>query len=88
MSTWLMGCTQRVMVSGIKLVWWLISSEVLQDSILGSVLFSVFINDFDVGLEGFLSKFADNNRDELLTLSRICCRELWTNLRAGQLVVV
>lgn len=83
-----MGCTQRVIVNSIKLVWWLITSEVLQGSILGPVLFNVFINDFDVGLEVFLSKFADSNREELLTLSRISCRELQTNLRAGQSVAI
>jgi len=50
------------MVNGITLGWWLITTEVLQGSILGPVLFNVFMNDFDVGLKGFLSKFADNNK--------------------------
>ena len=50
------------MVNGITLGWWLITTEVLQGSILGPVLFNVFINDLDVGLRFIITKFSDDTK--------------------------
>ena len=52
----------RVVVSGSMSEWKSMTSAVLQESVLRLVLFNIFINSTDSGIECTLSKFANDTK--------------------------
>ena len=64
-EAWLSNRKQRVLLNGTYSDWLDVTSSVVQGSVLGPILFIMFIDDIDTCLmnhSGFISKFADDTK--------------------------
>uniref|UniRef100_M3XHM8 Reverse transcriptase domain-containing protein n=1 Tax=Latimeria chalumnae TaxID=7897 RepID=M3XHM8_LATCH len=79
-QNWLMDRSQRVMVQGIASDWKDVKSGVPQGSVLGPLLFNIFINDLEEGVKSTLVKFADDTEMMKVLDSDSACDELQKDL--------
>ena len=59
---WLRNREQRVVLAGCNSKWNNVLSRVPQGSVLGPVLFLIYINDFDKTVNSKILKFADDTK--------------------------
>ncbi|XP_072107366.1 uncharacterized protein [Mobula birostris] len=59
---WLIGRKQRVGIKVSYSGWLPATSGVPQGSVLGPLFFTLYINDLDYGIDGFVAKFADDTK--------------------------
>ena len=62
-SAWLRNRRQRVCLQGELSGWLDVTSGVPQGSVLGPVLFLIFINDLDNDVRNWILKFADDTKN-------------------------
>ena len=66
LENYLSDRTQRVLINGTESSWGKIKSGVPQGSVLGPLLFLIYINDLEKGIHSSIKFFADDTSQKLM----------------------
>jgi len=61
-NNWLNGREQRVVIKGIHSDWCAVLIGIPQESVLGPLLFVIYINDVDISINNVILKFVDDTK--------------------------
>lgn len=81
-SVWLSNRQQRVVINGNSSEWKPVLSGVPQGSVLGPLLFILYVNDLEKNITGIVSKFADDTKLANRADSKEGCIELQNNINS------
>uniref|UniRef100_A0A8C4XYG1 Reverse transcriptase domain-containing protein n=1 Tax=Gopherus evgoodei TaxID=1825980 RepID=A0A8C4XYG1_9SAUR len=79
-ENWLKDREQRVGINGRFSEWRGVTSVVPQGSVLGPILFNLFINDLERGVNSEMAKFADDTKLLKIVKTKADCEELQKDL--------
>ncbi|CAM5097662.1 unnamed protein product [Natator depressus] len=79
-ENWLKDKEQRVGINGKFSEWRGVTSGVPQESVLGPILFNLFINDLEKGVNSEVAKFADDTKLLKIVKTKADCEELQKDL--------
>uniref|UniRef100_A0A8C3I5X8 Reverse transcriptase domain-containing protein n=1 Tax=Chrysemys picta bellii TaxID=8478 RepID=A0A8C3I5X8_CHRPI len=79
-ENWLKDREQRVGINGKFSKWRGVTSGVPQGSVLGPILFNLFINDLEKGVKSEVAKFADDTKLLKIVKTKADCEELQKDL--------
>ncbi|CAM4644795.1 unnamed protein product [Lepidochelys kempii] len=79
-ENWLKDSEQRVGINGKFSEWGGVTSGVPQGSVLGPILFNLFINDMEKGVNSEVAKFADDTKLLKIVETKADCEELQKDL--------
>ncbi|CAM5084504.1 unnamed protein product, partial [Eretmochelys imbricata] len=79
-ENWLKDREQRVGINGKFSEWRGVTSDAPQGSVLGPILFNLFINDLEKGVNSEVEKFADDTKLFKIVKTKADCEELQKDL--------
>lgn len=80
MENYLVGREMRTVVKGKKSEWKKVTCRVPQGSVLGPIMFLIYVNDMPVGIDSYMNLFADDTK---IRRVKMCDRKILIKYMSG-----